>query len=73
MGQAADSERGKGLSQKDKMQFAFDLLRRDYPDGNPSEAGIDQEALGMATDLDISMDEAKEYFERAIADRNRGA
>ncbi len=66
------TSQGEVLSQLDKMRFALNLLNMDYPNSNPSEAGIDQESLGMAAELDIEKDEAKEYINRAIADRNMG-
>lgn len=71
--QAADSETKGEPSQQDKMKFAFNLLQSHYPGYNPSQAGIDQEAVQMAAELNISLENARECLIHAIADRNRGA
>ncbi len=55
------------LSQQDKMLHVRKLL---YP--GMTKNGIHETALQVKADFDCSIDEALEYVQRAIKDRDRG-
>ncbi|MCX9085304.1 MAG: phage/plasmid primase, P4 family [Candidatus Methanoperedens sp.] len=60
------------LSQKEKMNEAFQLIYSHYGSQPISKAGIQEEAKNLAVKLNIPFDDALQYIKQAISDRDRG-